>query len=219
MDRIVEEGVRTALKLHEIGDGTPYRLCFARKEKSGASFGFMQGDLAAGQPEVRQAFHSCLKGAGFDDDQVDMLMRRLGVHCPRSPLDPDEAQRIDEALKTGKDIVDKMDRSILAGVEAQVEKCIAAARDAGRTLMPEAVIAIALWVNMTGAPTQLLKWLRGEETHLAHRLGGAPKIVAGAAMQDYLKATYYYSENPANLPHFLSCVAAGVARMHEIQAG
>ena len=54
VDEALKPALRMALRLHEIGDASPYQLCFAGKGKSGASFGFMQGDLAAGQPEVRQ---------------------------------------------------------------------------------------------------------------------------------------------------------------------
>jgi hypothetical protein len=48
----LKPALRRALQVHEIGDETPYRLFFAAKGKSGASFGFMQGDLAGKQPVV-----------------------------------------------------------------------------------------------------------------------------------------------------------------------
>lgn len=35
------------LREHEIGSGSPYRLAFARKDKSGGSFGACQGDMQA----------------------------------------------------------------------------------------------------------------------------------------------------------------------------
>src|SRR4051812_22929089 len=37
--------LKAAVRKNEIGDASPYQLSFARKDKSGASFGFMQGDL------------------------------------------------------------------------------------------------------------------------------------------------------------------------------
>jgi hypothetical protein len=51
VDEMLKPALRVALRLHEIGDLSPYQLGFAGKGKSGASFGFMQADLAAGQPE------------------------------------------------------------------------------------------------------------------------------------------------------------------------
>jgi len=44
----LQAAIRFGLRLDEIGGGSPYKLCFAGKGKSGASFGFMQGDMAAG---------------------------------------------------------------------------------------------------------------------------------------------------------------------------
>ena len=52
----VKPALRAGLRMHEIGSASPYKLFFAAKGKSGASFGFMQGDLAAGQPDVTKTF-------------------------------------------------------------------------------------------------------------------------------------------------------------------
>ena len=46
----LKSALRFALRLHEIGDQSPYHLMFAAKGKSGASFGFMPGDLEEGRP-------------------------------------------------------------------------------------------------------------------------------------------------------------------------
>jgi hypothetical protein len=50
----LENALRSAVRFNEISDETPYRLSFAGKGTSGGSFGFMQGDLAAGQTVFRR---------------------------------------------------------------------------------------------------------------------------------------------------------------------
>lgn len=69
-----------ALRMHEIGTNTPYRLYFAGKAKSGASFGFMQGDLAASQDIVTKTFVTILSLAGVADADIKDFCKVLSVH-------------------------------------------------------------------------------------------------------------------------------------------
>src|SRR5262249_48916122 len=100
-DDLLKPALRAALRVHEIGDASPYQLSFAGKGKSGASFGFMQGDLAAGQSEVKAAFSAILADAGMDPATVAGFLGRLSVHLVGNPLTPPETTRINAALLAG----------------------------------------------------------------------------------------------------------------------
>jgi hypothetical protein len=200
--------IQTALRLNEIGDSSSYRLSFASKGKSGASFGAAQGDLAAGQPVVTDTFEDALTAGGFTPGEIQQFLAVLSVPLIRNPLSLSDTQRIDAALLNSKSLVDAMDEDILEGVFAGVDQCIGAASTAGRHVDPKALIYMALWINMSGPPNKLLIWLRGGDPGMPRvpTLGGA---VSGQDMEDYLRATRYFSENPENLPHILQSAAAG----------
>jgi hypothetical protein len=207
----IKPGLRTALRLHEIGNASPYRLFFAGKGTSGASFGFMQGDLNAGQQDVTAAFRNAMSAAGMSDGTIDDLLSRLAVHLLDNPLSPDETQRVNAALLASKIRVDAMDEGILQDIYAQLDRCIATAQQANRQIAPKALIYMALWINMTGPPTKLLTWLKGGNPGLVVPLPAPGNIVEGPDMERYLRATSYYTENPGNLHHMLDSAAKGAA--------
>jgi len=209
----LKPGLRLALRLHEIGDASPYRLFFAGKGTSGASFGFMQGDLNAGQANVTATFRNAMSAAGMDAGEIANLLARLAVHLLGNPLSQDETQRVNAALLASRALVDAMDESILQDIYTQLGKCTAAAQNANRQIAPKALIYMALWINMTGPPTKLLDWLRGGDPGLQTPLPPLGNTVQGADMEGYLRATEYYSENPGNLPHMLDSAARGAAAL------
>jgi hypothetical protein len=170
----------------------------------------MQGDLAAGQQETREAFCSCLAHANYTEAEIQSVLAELSVRCPINPLSTEETDRINAALQAGKSTVDAMDEVIFEKVEQQVDHCVAIAESTARTISDEALIYIALWINMTGAPTELLRWLRGEQPRIQHEPAPADNPVTANAIQGYLTASYYYSENPNNFAHMRECVAEGV---------
>ena len=147
----LKPGLRVALRLHEIGDASPYRLSFAGKGKSGGSFGFMQGDLAAGQNEVTQTFRTAMAAAGMNAAQIDSLIQRLSVHLIVNPLSPMETDQVNGALLASRQLVDQMDEFILQNVYGGLDRCVATAGQASRSIAPKAQIYMALWINMTGA--------------------------------------------------------------------
>ena len=212
-DIALEAALRTSLRLNEIGDATPYRLFFAAKGASGASFGSMQGDMAAGQQAVQDTFRRALAAAGLPDAEITTFAQHLSVNLIQNPLSPEETQRINAALDSpaGRILVDQMDKAIFAEVRQELDRCVAAAVASGRIIAPKAQIYIALWINMTGPPTLLLTWLSGEDVHMASVVPKPGLIVDGSAMEDYLRATDFFTENPGNLPHILQCAAAGAA--------
>jgi hypothetical protein len=208
VDDTLKPGLRAALRCNEIGDQTPYRLDFAAKGDSGASFGFMQGDMAV-QPIARDAFRAAMAAAGIDQARIDGWAAQLSRHVTRNPLSATDTRTINAALAAHSALVDAMDEKILTGVYASLDECSAAAADGGCTILPAALIYMALWINMTGKPTSLLKWLRGQDPGLGGSVPRAAPTVTEAAIQAYLRATGYFRENPGNLPNVIRCAKKG----------
>jgi hypothetical protein len=206
---------RMALRLHEIGNQSPYQLFFAGKGNSGASFGFMQGDLAAGQAEVTRTFRAALKDAGFTAEEIKSLVARLSVHLIGNPLSAEETKRVNAALLAAAAEVDAMDETILQKVYGSVDVCIeiAASATPKRTIEPKALLYMALWINMSGPPTKLLDWLRGDDPNLVHPVPKPGKVVDVIAIETYLRATSYYTQNPGNFQHMVQSVAAGATQL------
>jgi hypothetical protein len=186
-----------------------YKLSFAGKGNSGASFGVTQGDLAAGQPIVQSTFRSALANAGFLDSDIQTFDGELSVHLLSNPLSAADTQRINAALLNSKNLVDQMDEDILSEVYAGVDQCIAAASSAGRHIEPIALIYMALWINMTGPPTRLLAWLKGGDPGLTAPTPPLSGSVAEDDIQTYLRLTSYFTSNPGNLQHMITSAQAG----------
>lgn len=195
--------------MHEIGTRSPYRLDFAGKGNSGASFGFMQGDLAVGQRVVNNTFVQILTNAGASTGRIKQLLAALSVHQISNPLSPEDTAFVNQALAAGSVLVDAMDQAILSDVYADLEKCVAVARASGRKLSGKAMLYFALWINMSGHPTALLAWLSGEDPNLPVRIGPPPSLVAASDARSYLMATHYYVGNPGNAAHLDESVQAG----------
>ena len=124
--------------------------------------------------------------------------------CPDgSPLPVALEAEINAALSSpaGMALVDAMDAGTLQVVLGEVDRCIAAAGN--DIITPDAQVAIALWVNMTGEPTSLLAWLESP-----FRL--SQSVIALSDMLGYLAATLYFRVHTRNLVHFKDAVAAGV---------
>jgi hypothetical protein len=209
----LKPALRQALQVHEIGDKSPYQLFFAAKGKSGASFGFMQGDLAAQQPIVQRTFHQCLSESGFTEDEINGLARRLSVHLIRNPLSREETERVNAALNSRRNLVDAMDDAILTGVYSGLDKCLATATNAHRAIQPLAQLYIAMWINMSGPPSKMLQWLAGADPQLGVRVEPPGAEVDVNAIQAYLKATSYYRENPQNFAHLEESANAGARKL------
>lgn len=208
----IKPALRAALRWNEIGADSPYRLYFAGKGKSGASFGFMQGDMAAGQAIVQGTFQRALADAGVSASVVSSLAKRLSVHMIADPLSPGERDMVNAALLAGRGRVDAMDEAILQDVYGALDTCAAAAAGAGSIVAPSGLIYMALWVNMAGRPTKLLTWLQGSDPGLAWPMPQPPgRLFDGGAMEAYLQATSYFLENPGNFPHTQEAAMAGLA--------
>jgi hypothetical protein len=209
VDTALFPAIRAAIKQNELGNASPYCLSYARLGQSGASFGIFQGDTNV-NPLARSTLTDVLNAAGIDNATVAGIMAAVSRALPDGcPLSSADSALADDALAgaLGQPIVDQMDDQLMQTVLKGIDSCIAAS-DA-RPVDPAAQLYIALWVNMTGAPTSLAKWLGGTEV-----AGLAPPDGASVGAEDlesYLQANTYFRNNPRNFPHMQSSVAAGAA--------
>ncbi|HXW25089.1 MAG TPA: hypothetical protein VEK73_10095 [Xanthobacteraceae bacterium] len=208
VDDAIKPALRAALRCNEIGDESPYQISFAGKGNSGASFGFMQGDMAV-QPIARDTFRAALTAAGFDPTRINSLVAELSQHLSSNPLSQSDTQAINAALAASSALVDSMDETILTGVYNSLDQCTAAAQGGGCTIQPVALIYMAQWINMTGPPTSLKTWLGGGNPGLGASVPRAAPSVGETAIQAYLRATKYFKENPKNLTNFIKCAQNG----------
>ena len=210
-DDAYKPALRTTLRVHEIGRASPYQLFFAGKAKSGASFGFMQGDLAARQPVVQRTFHQALAEAGVNEADINDLAARLSVHLIDNPLSPAESATVNGALARSSTLVDAMDEAILGGVYGGLDICLRQASQHARDLAPIAQLYIAMWINMSGPPSKILTWIGGQDPGLRQPIAPAPRLIDQPAIESYMLATDYYVENPRNFRHMQESAAAGAA--------
>ena len=201
--------LRAALRENEIGSHTPYEISFASKGKSGGSFGFMQGDLAASQPDVTKTFETIMTKAGATPAQIRSWIAALSVHCVSNPLSRADTAFIDKALVTYSADVDAMDDLILKSVYAALDDCISTAGQYGRRISPKALLYAALWINMTGYPNKMLRWLSGGDPELRAPVAPAPALVRATDIRAYLSATDYFIKNSKNMGHMDESVQVG----------
>jgi len=201
--------IRAAIKENELGDASPYCLSYARLGQSGASFGIFQGDTNV-NPLARSTLSAVLNAAGLDDATVAGILAAVSRPLPDgNPLSPDDTRLANAALDStvGQPIVDRMDDELMQTVLKGIDSCIAASGT--RPIDPEAQLYIALWVNMTGAPTTLARWLGGTAIDGLAPPEGA--TVSADDLRNYLLASAYFRNNPRNFPHMQASVAAGAA--------
>ena len=203
--------IREAVKQNEIGAASPYCLSYAELGQSGASFGIFQGDTNVNHT-ARAVLVKVLQDAGAPADAVDRIVAAVSRPCPNgNPLSPDDTALADAALDSaaGRADVDAMDQTLLDVVLDELDTAIAASSAVSQTIDPVALLYIALWVNMTGAPTTLNKWLSGTtEVGLAPPVGPS---VTRANLEAYLQANTYFRLHPKNFVHMQDSVAAGAA--------
>jgi hypothetical protein len=198
VDATIFPALRAAIKQNELGTASPYCLSYACKGQSGASFGIFQGDTNV-NPLARGTLTDVLNAAGVEDAKVAAIVAALSRPLPDgSPLHPDDQATANDALAAtfGQTIVDQMDEQLMQTVLHGIDSCLAV-----RPIDPTAQLYLALWINMTGAPTTLLKWL-------AQTASGS---VSATDIEGYLQATAYFSQNPKNFAHMQASVTAGAA--------
>ena len=195
-DLALVPAIREAIKQNEIGNASPYRLSYACFGASGASFGVFQGDTNVNET-ARETLVRALQASGAAPEAIARIMAAVSQRCPNgNPLSQADSITADAALSSddGRTLVDEMDAGLLRVVLNELDSCIAAAASRNHTIEPGALLYIALWVNMTGAPDILSKWLAGtQEVGLAPPVG---PVVVRQDVESYLEATTYFRFHP-----------------------
>jgi hypothetical protein len=210
VDTALVPAIKQAVRTNELGPASPYQLSYARRGGSGASFGACQGDTNTNQT-ARNTLTAVLQAAGADSATIDRIMGLVTQPCPNgNPLSAADAALANAALSsaTGRPLVDQMDEGLLQTVLDALDSCIATAAGRNLTIDPTALLYIALWVNMTGAPTTLRQWLAGTSVHGV--AAPAPPTVRVDDIEAYLQATAFFAANPRNFQHLQQSVAAGI---------
>jgi hypothetical protein len=208
VDTSLLPAIREAIKQNELGNASPYKLSFACLGQSGASFGIFQGDTNVNHT-ARATLLQILRDAGVDTATVTRILAAVSQPCPNgNPLAEADAALVDDALASaaGKAAVDAMDDTLLQIVLHELDSSIAAAATRQLAIDPAALLYIALWVNMTGAPTTLNGWLAGGQA-----LGLAPPpgpMVTPLNLESYLQANSYFRLHPRNFVHLQDSVKA-----------
>jgi len=208
VDASLYPAIRAAIRANELGNISPYQLSYARLGASGASFGIFQGDTHV-NPLARSTLQSILTAAGGAPASVSCIMGLVSQACPNgNPLSPADTAFANQALNSpaGQAAVDAMDDQLMQTVLNGLDGCIAAS---GTTpITGEALLYMALWINMTGAPTTLKLWLGGQTVSGVPAPAGPS--VEPADIEAYLKASAYFTAHPQNFAHMQASVATGV---------
>ena len=208
VDATLVPAIREAVKQNELGLASPYVLSYAKLGASGASFGIFQGDTNVNDT-ARTVLRQVLQAGGADADTSNRILAALSQACPNgSPLSDEDAALVDGALSSaaGRALVDGMDSTLLNLVLEELDSCIDAAATRDQTIAGEALLYIALWVNMTGTPTTLNKWLSGiEEVGIGSPAG---PITTAQDIRSYLQANKYFQLHPKNFTHMQASVTA-----------
>ena len=211
VEQALYPAIRAAIKQNELGNASPYCLSYARLGQSGASFGIFQGDTNV-NPRARATLSDVLNAAGIDDAKAAAILAAVSRPLPAgNPLSPDDTTLVNDALASdlGQPLVDAMDNGLMQTVLTGIDSCVAASGQ--RPIDPAAQLYMALWINMTGAPTTLCKWLGGDEI-----AGLAPPAGDAVGTEDiaaYLQASAYFRQNPRNFAHLQASVEAGAAQL------
>lgn len=203
--------IRNAIRLHEIGDRSPFRLSFAGLCNGGGSFGVYQGGAHADQPRIADYLRRILKGHGLPAPTIARIVIAVSAPGIENPLSDADTAAVNNALASpeGRALVTEMDSDIELAMVERMQPCLNAAAGAKLSIALEALLYIACWVNMHGAPTQLSRWIAGTPVHdLAPP--GPPQLTADN-IKDYLRRTAYFVRYPRNFDHLCDAVDAALA--------
>jgi hypothetical protein len=210
VDPVLVPALKTAIRQNEIGSASAYRLSFACLGASGASFGIFQGDTNVDHV-ARDTLRQALMAAKAEQGVCDRIIGAVSKPLPDgNPLSQSDSKLANDALNSaqGQSLVDAMDAGLLRIVLGEVDTSISAAASRQQRLDPVVIIYIALWVNMTGAPSTLNKWLAGtSEVGLAPPIG--PRVTR-ENIESYLQANTFFRLHPRNFIHMQDSVGAAM---------
>ncbi|HLN23413.1 MAG TPA: hypothetical protein VK558_05460 [Patescibacteria group bacterium] len=210
VDQSMIPAIREAIKQNELGNASPYCLSFACLGASGASFGIFQGDTNVDH-DARATLLKALQAKAADVATQNRIIAAVSRACPGgNPLTKDDTETANSALSCDQGIalVDRMDGRLLDVVLSELDSCISAAASRQQSLASAVQLYVALWVNMTGAPDTLNKWLGGtQELGLMPPLG---PVVTKNDIEKYLQANTYFRVHPKNFVHMRDAVATAM---------
>ena len=210
VDTALIPAIKEAIKQNEIGNASQYELSYARLGTSGASFGVFQGDTNVSHA-ARATLAAALRVRGADEETVTRILGLVGQPCPDgNPLSPEDTDLANAALSSsdGRKLVDQMDDGLLQIVLHGVDSCIAAAQTRSLTIDGIAILYIALWVNMTGPPNVLSRWLAGS-VELGVPPAAGPRV-SQHDIESYLHASKFFVLHPRNFVHLQNSVQAAI---------
>ena len=206
---------------HECGgrESVAYRLSFARIGASGASYGKLQADCHV-NPAARTAMAQILKVSGMASDRIATIQGWLALRMPHGWVGaPEDLRDINAAIAapSGRAIADKQDGELLNGLLTQLERCYGSAARHGVTIADDAALAICLWTNQAGPPTELRLWLAGEQV----ALGGteiapcpaAATVTLDGLISGYLDHVPFEARYPAQITALREAVTVGLEAM------
>lgn len=206
--------IAAALRMSELGTANPYALSYAGLGHSGPSFGIFQADMAA-NVGARACMRSILVNAGMAQINAASIVSQLGIACLACPISTTEETAVVAAMSSdaGRKMIDALDLITLQTVLGYVGRALDAAASANMAIEDGATLAIALWANMTGAPTTLDEWLSGETVAIDGKPLDPPTgaTVTQGDVETYLEHTLYFEQHQRNLAHLQASVAAGLA--------
>jgi hypothetical protein len=210
VDNALIPAIKAAIHANELGAASPYCLTFAALGQSGASFGVFQGDTNV-DPAARDVLRQVLAASGAGAGDLNRIISAVSQPCPHgNPLDEADTAMANRALGSadGMSLVDAMDGRLMNIVLAELDSSLAAAAARNLALAGVSQLYIALWVNMTGAPGMLNKWLSGTP-----ELGVPPPAgprVTRINIETYLHASSYFRLHPRDFVHMSDSVDAAL---------
>lgn len=206
--------IRAALRANELGSADPYALSYAGLGQSGPSYGVFQNDVMASTAARTTLWH-ILMTTGTPSPRAAAIVDGLRRTCTACPLGVADEETVAVAMASapGRSMIDALDGTTLAIVLGYVSQAMAAAAGAGKTLDDGAACAISLWVNMTGAPATLNRWLAGEIVTIDGVALAPPgaSVVSQADVEGYLSHTQFFQQHARNLAHLRASIATGLS--------
>lgn len=206
--------IRAALRANELGAADPYALSYAGLGQSGPSYGVFQNDVMASTAARTTLWH-ILMTTGTPSPRAAAIVDGLRRTCTVCPLGVADEATVYAAMASapGRSMIDALDGTTLTIVLGYVSQAMAAASGAGKTLDDGAACAVALWVNMTGAPATLDLWLGGKAVTIdgVELEPPAGPVVSQADIEGYLGHTQFFQQHARNLAHLRASIATGLA--------
>jgi hypothetical protein len=195
-----------------------YHLSYASKGRSGGSYGKYQNDCSA-NPDALEVLREILTAAQMPAEQIGRILYTLRSPAKANPLSTADLAGVNAAIGSpqGRLKVDALDAKTLAGVVAEMGRCVTAAAENGAVIQPGALMGMGMWINQSGPPSELLTWLRGGRVEFEGV--AVPAVAHGSAVDDKAWLAYYAAIPFVRgfkeaLPAMAAAMKVGFAALH-----